>query len=251
VSKNCIFCGASGATVKITLEHTFSNWINDVLPAAVIGPDVTCERTMAQAGQAAVIESWSTSQVASHKLRDVCATCNNGWMSLLEGEVRPLLTPMIEGYNSSLTIDQQITVATWTTMKAAVFEYVWSDDPVFSGADRETIRSQNRPPATAQVRIAAIESNGYPLRAIGRVYELADSDDRALCLTITIGCLVLQMFGGPGAGTAGLRRPARIGGNFTGIYPPQMQPVQWPPPNALDDAGLGAFADPLAHRAHS
>jgi hypothetical protein len=44
--------------------------------------------------------------------------CNNGWMSDLETAVRPLM-PMIKGYNASLTTDQQITVATWASMKTA------------------------------------------------------------------------------------------------------------------------------------
>jgi hypothetical protein len=44
----CIFCGRTGATVKITKEHTFSDWVNDVLTPADLGPDITCERSISQ-----------------------------------------------------------------------------------------------------------------------------------------------------------------------------------------------------------
>jgi hypothetical protein len=33
----CIFCGKTGATVKINREHTFSDWLNDVLTPFPLG----------------------------------------------------------------------------------------------------------------------------------------------------------------------------------------------------------------------
>jgi len=243
---SCIFCRRTGADIKITREHTFPNWINDVLPIAVVGPDISYERTILRGPQAGTFNTWPATAVATHTLRAVCETCNTGWMAESESAVRPLIEPMIKGYNAELTTEQQLTVATWAAMKAAVFEYVWGDDPILTAADREIIMTQNRPPASVQVRLAAVESDGYPLRALGRGYMLRDTGERLIRLTITIGCLVVQVFGGPGAGTQGLRTIGRAGTDFIGIFPPQMQPVQWPPPNALDDSTLLAFADPLA-----
>lgn len=49
----CVFCGRTGATVKITKEHTFSNWINEVLTPAAMGPDITCERSISHGPQRA------------------------------------------------------------------------------------------------------------------------------------------------------------------------------------------------------
>ncbi len=75
---------------------------------------------------------------------------------------------MIKGFSATLTTDQQITVATWAAMKTSVFEYVWGDDPVLTSENRTIMRTQNRPPASVRVRLAAIESEGYPLRALGK-----------------------------------------------------------------------------------
>jgi hypothetical protein len=242
----CIFCGATGATVKITREHTFSDWINEVLTPVIVGPSITCRRTIMHGPQAGTVKTWPAKEVAGHKLRAVCKPCNGGWMSQLETAVRPLVEPMIKGYNASLTTEQQITVATWAALKTAVFEYIWTEEPVLTAAEREVILSQNRPPASVQVRLAAIESKGRPLCALGRGYDLRGEGDKAICLTMTIGCLVAQVFGGPGAGNHGFRKAGRTGTDFIGIYPPQMQTVQWPPPNALDDTSLLTFAHPLA-----
>jgi hypothetical protein len=241
----CIFCGETGATVKITREHTFSDWINEVLTPDIVGPDMTFERSILHGPQAGTMNSWRVTQVASHKLRSVCQSCNSGWMSDLEGQVRPLIEPMIQGFNAPLDPEDQITVATWATLKAAVFEFVWTDTPVFTVADRQLIMTQNRPPAGVQVRLAAVESNGYPLRALGRGYELRATGDKALCLTITVGCLVVQVFGGPGAGDHAFQG-SLSGPNFIGIYPPQMHAAAWPPTEALNDASLVEFAHPLA-----
>jgi hypothetical protein len=245
-NRTCIFCRATGATVKITREHTFSDWINGVLTRDVVGPNISCERSILHGPQAGVVNTWTATEIAGHKLRAVCETCNNGWMSQLEAEVRPLIEPMIKGYNASLTTEQQISVATWATMKTAVFEYVWTDDPILTAADREVIMTQARPPASVQVRLAGVESKGYPLRALGRGYEVRGPGDKAICLTMTIGCLVAQVFGGPGAGTNGFQSAGRTGADYIGIFPPQLQTVQWPPANALDDASLLYFAHPLA-----
>ena len=113
-------------------------------------------------------------------------------------------------------------------------------------ADRNVLVTQARPPASIQVRLAAIESQGIPLRALGRGYERREQGDKALCMTMTIGCLVVQVFGVPDAGNHDFQHAGRTGSDFIGIYPPQMQTVAWPPHTVLDDASLLAFAHPLA-----
>lgn len=244
-NRTCIICGRTGAEVKITREHTFPNWINEVLTQVVVGPDITYERSIQRGPQAGTPQVWPAAQVAGHTVRAVCETCNSGWMAKLEGAVRPLITPMIKGESNTLTIDEQITVATWAAMKAAVFEYVWTDDPILTAADREIIMTQNRPPARVQVRLAAIESNGNPLQARAIGYEARGTGDKALCLTLTVGCLVAQVFAEPGTSTQGLRISSTPGADFIKIYLPE-QTVQWPSPRALDDDTLIAFANPLA-----
>jgi hypothetical protein len=146
----CLFCGATGASVKITREHTFSNWINKVLTADIIGPDISYERSIMHGPQAGAVKTWPATEAAGHTLKAVCATCNSGWMCGLEDAVRPLIEPMIKGYPASLTTGQQITIATWATMKTAVFENVWTDESVLTTEDRDVIRTQNSPPPASR-----------------------------------------------------------------------------------------------------
>ena len=52
---------------------------------------------------------------ASFKAKFVCRECNNGWMSELEGEAKPLLLPLMFGDypRMELSPDEQETVAMW------------------------------------------------------------------------------------------------------------------------------------------
>lgn len=241
----CIFCARTGADIKITREHTFSDWINEVLPAAVIGPDITYERSIQHGPQAGTVNTWPAKVVADHTVRAVCKDCNNGWMKRWEDAAAPLIEPMIKGQPAQLTVDQQLAVATWAAMKAAVFEYAWSEDTALTAADRDVIRTQDRPPASVQVRLAAIELDGSPLRARGVGYVDNRTGEKIICLTLVIGCLVVQVFGGPGAGTHGLQTSSMPRTDRIRIFPPATNTVQWPPPVALNDQTLSAFENPL------
>ncbi len=67
---------------------------------------------------------------------------------------------------------------------------------------------------------------------------------------MTLGCLAIQVFGGPGAGQHDFQMTGRMGIDYLGVYPPHMKTVQWPPSELLTDATLSAFADPLAPLTH-
>ncbi|MER3424998.1 MAG: hypothetical protein C4293_18980 [Nitrospiraceae bacterium] len=56
---------------------------------------------------------------SAQKVGNVCATCNNGWMSRLEDDLKPILTPMIIGNSISLTLGANLLGSTFqaTTWK--------------------------------------------------------------------------------------------------------------------------------------
>jgi len=157
-------------------------------------------------------------------------------MASVEGAVRPALESMISGYGIGLTAEAQLAVAAWAAMRAAMFEYLWTDDPVLTAADRATIMSRDRLPSGFRARMALAASPGWPLQALGHVSELRGPRGRALCLTITAGRLVVQVFGGPGADAHHLRAAGQPEAGWIGISSPRA-PVVWPLESALDDLG--------------
>jgi hypothetical protein len=75
-AKPCAFCRKPGASD----EHVFADWITDVVPGeGVFTTGGTGRRRTKQSGRLAVIS------------RAPCGICNNGWMSQLEEQTKPLV----------------------------------------------------------------------------------------------------------------------------------------------------------------
>ena len=238
--KTCIFCGKPDADIKITRERMFPKWINEVLPPGVVGPEISCKRSALC--DPLSVRRWPATEAADHTGWAVCQPCNAGWITQLERDFQRLLPAMIKERNAPLTPPEQNTLATWAVLQAAVFEYVWTGDPVLTSADRYFIKKCNKPPDGVQVRLAVLQPDRHLLRALGRVYERSGQDDKALCLTITIGRLVIQVLRGPGASSQGLRAAGRLGTDVIPIFP-HPETVPWPPPKPLDDERLHTLAN--------
>ncbi len=129
----CIFCDNS-ANSK---EHIWPEWIHPVLtdvkstshnrhtttkwPSGIERRDGPTNR---QGG------------VKTIKVRCVCTRCNNGWMSKVEGTVRPFLGRMAAGEdNILLDGDQILALAKWCTLKFLLIEHASSDVAVTPRAD--------------------------------------------------------------------------------------------------------------------
>jgi len=142
---------------------------------------------------------------------------------------RSLLVPIIKGAEARLTVEDQIAIATWAALKAAMFEHLWTDDPVLTAADREVIMRQERLPADIRVLLAAAAPGANPLQALGYVDEPGGQAGRTLCLTIAVGHLVVQIFAGLGADTRVCQVAARLGIELIEIFPSQSGVVPCPP----------------------
>lgn len=93
--KICYFCGRVGNMSK---EHVWPQWMRK---GALVQPtQVTSILGVAQTGPTELTEN---TNVVTHKnasvltthIREVCADCNNGWMSQLETDVQPLIRRLV------------------------------------------------------------------------------------------------------------------------------------------------------------
>lgn len=79
----CIFCGSGG----LTREHVLPNWMSKMF-----APGLTATTTIEKAGEPTSVYR---SALLQHKAKIVCANCNNGWMSKLEADTKPILSKML------------------------------------------------------------------------------------------------------------------------------------------------------------
>src|SRR5690349_7249775 len=70
------------------------------------------------------------------KVGNVCSNCNNGWMSRLEEDVKPILMPMMLGNPVTLTATQQERITTWMTKTAMMYESMATGEVLYDGLDR-------------------------------------------------------------------------------------------------------------------
>jgi hypothetical protein len=115
--RTCAFCGAAG---PLTKEHVFGDWLSR------LGLDP--EPAVHRAGPLNRLgKDLGTGPMFSRTVRNVCSTCNNGWMSALEHLAQLSLGPLILGDSGDISPDQQGALALWAQKTAMVAMLVSSE----------------------------------------------------------------------------------------------------------------------------
>jgi hypothetical protein len=120
--KTCLFCGlilhpSRSKRRGKSEEHIFAKWLVDHL--AIRNTLITSLRLDVPSGGILDVRKHSVSAFVGGR---ICAECNNGWMSKLEEQVKPVLIRLIaDPYElSNLSEDERHAVARWTLKTAGV-----------------------------------------------------------------------------------------------------------------------------------
>jgi hypothetical protein len=240
MARSCVFCGSLG----VTAEHVWPRWVADVLPGN--GPLAFSRKSLLEPDP----KRWKAPSL-NVTIKQVCASCNNGWMSTLETEAKPLLSPMIEGKPMGLSAREQKLAATWAAKTAAMLGLTHSKRPVVPAADVAALFATREPPRNTYVWIGAYEgewSGWYSGDVIG-LGPRGNPHGFASCTTLVLGRLVFQLLGhdlpepmtpvsAPEADRLSIQ-----------IWPDPRPLVSWPPDFAILDGGLEMFAGQFASRA--
>lgn len=124
--RHCIFCGETSTTK----EHLFPQWMREYVPETSYPAkheQFEVRREVDTGHQLYVTQKGKLERAGdrrSRSLRVVCGCCNNGWMSRLQVEAKPLLLLFLQGKWKPITkIDQEI-LARWAVMFTIVRERV-------------------------------------------------------------------------------------------------------------------------------
>jgi hypothetical protein len=113
----CSFCRRD---LPLSEEHVIPRWAQEYVkdPQNARGAHT---RRLYEAGQTE--PSFDRSYAgypATQVTRRVCEGCNNGWMASLEGAVKPVLVPMIQGSPVTLDVAEQTLITSWLVKTALV-----------------------------------------------------------------------------------------------------------------------------------
>lgn len=242
----CIFCGGGG---KMTAEHVLPDWLGDIgLPMDPVQPSSRwLNRSPRLLGPP--MPPFRTT------VRQVCASCNNGWMSRLETVARRVLAPVILGEPQIILEADQPAVAAWTLKTVLVSFWV---SPAEHRADGYGVppseyaalygqRELLAPPDDVQMWIGRYSGEerrtvvqGTPM--VVRVEGLPEPDGpQGYGMNIALGDLFLQ---GVRFTTPSLELDLRTVQGLAQIWPVRG-PVTWPSGGTVDDETFEAVCKGL------
>ena len=100
MARQCVFCGSES---DLTREHVLPDWLTDI--------GLELEPSGHLAGPINSVPRLWTARPFRTTVRMVCAGCNNGWLSELEGAAKTAMTPLILGESRRLPWDDQALIA--------------------------------------------------------------------------------------------------------------------------------------------
>jgi hypothetical protein len=240
--RRCVFCSAPG---PMTREHAIPTWLAGVLEDMEPGDGSPDWYTQYNAGGLVERDRQHPVGQPGVVVRAICEPCNTGWMSRMEAAMRLVIEPMIRGVKTALSLQEQLDVATWASKTVVALE---SHEPtvlVTLPDDRDLIRTQGRPPAHHQVRLACREAVSESLiikTVVGRSEDAPDDKPDAFATLLGVGFLLVQVWGGHGSGGVGVTRAGTNNGKALMIWPPIPGAASWPPAIAIREEDLDAFA---------
>jgi hypothetical protein len=110
MARRCVFCGHQG---NLTLEHVFPDWLHTI--------GINTEPVKLVAGPLNRLGREQTPPTPySTQVRDVCRSCNEGWMKRLEDLAAVLLPPWIRGEPTPIAAEAAPGIARWLQKTALV-----------------------------------------------------------------------------------------------------------------------------------
>lgn len=120
--RTCVFCKGT----PLTKEHIFPDWLKSILDReSELKHSSDRLSVQFEHGKAFLtpFRKQKSGNLMSTKLLIVCKSCNSGWMSMLQQQTKPILTPLVLGESIILKtaeIDQRLK---WIVMATMVAEF--------------------------------------------------------------------------------------------------------------------------------
>jgi hypothetical protein len=123
---NCLACGETSNPAS--REHVFARWLLEELQS--LDAPISLYRGF---GDGSSKQERVAIRLDSFKLKRVCEACNNGWMSHLEGNAKPIIVELIKGRRALATLgeEERQILARWAGKTAIIDSHaVGAESPV-------------------------------------------------------------------------------------------------------------------------
>jgi hypothetical protein len=243
----CVFCGSP----KLTREHVWPDWLSRAAPAPKSHVWQIRRRTRHGPEREPSEDTWRAPAYTT-RVRAVCGPCNHGWMSQLEGEVKPLLEPMLHGQTRILDQDRQALLATWAFKTTAMLEFTHPQERAIQSAETDWLYHHREPPQERTIIWIAsyrgVERNSFYRHDVMRpggvepAEQTPRQNDAPLDPPVAYGVnfgvrhVAFQVFGTTEPNHV-FRHVGFAAAAFEQIWPVRAA-FTWPPTTQLDDRSL-------------
>lgn len=257
-SGKCIFCGGGG----LTKEHVFAQWLHPYLPIDDRPNHESFFEHILPGGPQTEIRTRS-GDPHSGKLRVVCRSCNNGWMSRLQTQTKPILLPLVSGERTILWKRQAQTLASWATMFVMVTEWARrnSELVVSTSSDRLGFSQTTIPPRGWKIWVGRYERGDWPGVFARTTFPIESPETPVVyasngaampnsqAVTFVIGQVAFHVFCSPiRAFVQKQQLPAEA---ISQLWPLRKTPVRWPLDYTLSDIDMDNLANRVNERMKS
>jgi len=117
----CIFCFERS---KLSKEHIFPSWLRNVYEPHFLKHIHTLTRPSSYETEALIHSEDNQIQndVYHTVVRNVCESCNNGWMSDLQANAKLIVKRLADGHWDNFTDDEQYILTRWSIMLSINFQ---------------------------------------------------------------------------------------------------------------------------------
>lgn len=174
---------------------------------------------------------------AALRIRTVCETCNNGWMSQLEQHTIPVLRPLLLDFQIPLSSEQQTLLATWVIKTGMVLDSIYKHPRFYQKDECQKVRENRIIPNGTVIWAGRFFGNGKHA-GLGD-FSLDCAPDTKVAngcvITLVLGHVIFQVLSvRPRADYKERRlrasfRPGRWDELLTRIWPNTKSQITWPP----------------------
>lgn len=251
--RQCLFC-LNPANSK---EHVWANWLRAYVPRTQINHIETLVE-LDVTGEEQVTPIRKSGDPRSRKLKIVCTTCNNGWMSQVQDKAKPYLVRLIAGEKCELPRQARSALARWAALFVTVQEQIHPDLASISAEDREWIRTRPTAPHNWSVWMGRFidpdghsrsSRNAIPVVAKEELYRqrglFGQVAYNAQTSTFLVGPVLFHAISGP----TRLRFtfPQTVDEKLHRLWPTNGRGISWPT-SLLSEADYSTITDEMRRR---
>ncbi len=171
-----------------------------------------------------------TGHVGSKTLKIVCSDCNNGWMSKIESDAKPILTDLMLEKAIIMDRDQQLLVAKWAFLKTIIAEYLDITWQAINSSERKYFYEKKLLPENIGIWIVKNETDKWRYRHLhtgGKVhYSSLPNRCNTQSTIFVIGGLIIYIYK---RHDSSFTYPflGEWGRSLTLIYPHEHKAIRW------------------------